>query len=220
MNGFLGKKEFIMLHIISDNFYFLSGFKGMYEKSEAFKGDLSFSFIGSNGFNADISGALDDLATNNNFIILNVMCIKIRSQLLKMIGKMKRKVLIVSKHIQDKKEVGSVVSILANPDISFDELIKNVSLVKDETVRVDLNVFEQSLLLLLGHGESIHSLSKSMVKSRKVVSSLKNRAIGKLGLSGVRVTNLLLCCDILRLINASNISTTDYTSAVEKVNSK
>lgn len=209
-----------MLHIISDNFYFLNGFKGMYEKSEAFNGDLSFSFIDSNVFNADISVALDELATNNNFIILNVMCIKIRSQLLKMIGKMKRKVLIISKHIQDKKEVSSVVSILANPDISFDELIKNVFTLKDETVRVDLNVVEQSLLILLGHGESIHSLSKSMVKSRKVVSSLKNRAIGKLGLSGVRVTNLLLCCDILRLINASNIITTDYTSAVEQLNSK
>lgn len=220
MNGFSGKNGFIMLHIISDNFYFLNGFKGMYEKSEAFNGDLSFSFIDSNVFNVDISVALDELATNNNFIILNVMCIKIRSQLLKMIGKMKRKVLIISKHIQDKKEVSSVVSILANPDISFDELIKNVFTLKDETVRVDLNVVEQSLLILLGHGESIHSLSKSMVKSRKVVSSLKNRAIGKLGLSGVRVTNLLLCCDILRLINASNIITTDYTSAVEQLNSK
>jgi len=206
-----------MFHVISDNFYFLNGFKGMYEKSETFKGELSFSFIGSNGVNADISGTLDDLSTNNNFIILNVMCMKMRSQLLKMIGKMKRKVLIVSKHVQDTKEIGPVVSILANPNISFDALIKNVFLVKKENVTIDLNMFEQSLLLLLGYGESIHSLSKSMAKSRKVVSSLKNRAIGKLGLSGVRVTNLLLCCDILRLINAGNISTTDYSSSFEQL---
>lgn len=188
----------MIYHIISDNSFFLQGANGILASTSDFrKIKIAMSNISINELEVIGNSFLKNRPEK---IILNVNCIHKRRVLLRLAGTFNLPVLLMSDIHQDDSLYGNnitLISCLCTREKFLREILS-------ESIYPEFKIYSpvsQLIIRRLAAGESIQSVSKRLSIDPRKVYAIKNYTIRCMGISSTKPQGMLLCRDILEMMN-------------------
>ncbi|HIE8867857.1 hypothetical protein SB5439_03627 [Klebsiella variicola] len=184
----------MIYHIISDDIFFLLG------ASAALKAVIKEGFIISNNINVNSWKHTRDeiLKTPLQKIIIYIHCFRKRRRVLRLAASHDLSVIILTPLKLNENDTNNN-SMLISPQCStLDFLFSSLNSTSNYSYK---NGWKKSykIIKMLSSGVSTHELSTKLGISKKMVYTIKNDTIRKLGLTTAKIDGLLLCRDILEM---------------------
>lgn len=189
----------IRLHVISDNSYFLMGIShSPYHQW--------FSSVQITNTGATINDELVERISDayDHITVVNVACGNMRRELLNMLGRLGKKVLVMAhfKISQTYPLLPLIICKKVTAEALLRQAFKLVTYKIDPATLSLVNSPDYPVIFLMGRGVKIKMISSIMNLCEKKIYVSANRLVEKTGLRGKDKINIMLCCDLLRMFKA------------------
>lgn len=187
------------LHVISDDGYFLKGVS-----LSSYHQWFSSLQITNPGVvvNDELIGRISD--AHDHITVVNIECGNMRRELLNVLGRSGKKVLVMANFRMS--QTYPLLPLLISNKVTVEALLKQAFELMTHKVepamRSLINSYDYPVLFLMGRGVKVKEISTIVNLCDKRIYVSANRLVEKTGLRGKDKTNVILCCDVLRMFKA------------------
>lgn len=187
------------LHIISDDSYFLMGVS--HSPYHQWFSSMQITNPGLE-INDELVECIYD--AHDHITVVNVACGNMRRELLNVLGRLGKKVLVMANFKTSKKH--PLLPLLISKKVTADALLRQafklVTHKIDPAVRSLVNSPDYPVIFLMGRGVQIKTISSIVNLCERKIYVAANRLVEKTGLRGKDKINIILCCDVLRMFKS------------------
>lgn len=187
------------LHVISDDCFFLMGIS--HSPYHQWFSSLQITNPGTK-INDELVECISD--AHDHIIVVNVACGNMRRELLNVLGRLGKKVLVMANF--KMSQVYPLLPLLISKKVTAETLLRQAF--KLVTHKIDpatlslVNSPDYPVIFLMGRGVQIKTISSIMNLCERKVYVSASRLVEKTGLRGKDKINIMLCCDVLRMFKA------------------